>query len=617
MKKVIAPANTNTNTNTSTNTTKKVIALVLAALMTLSFITACGNNNKAGDAGSSTSSDAFASSASSGTSGTANTADASSSPDASSSTNGTADSTSAAPAGAQNVDLLRIGVTYPNEIFSLWSQRSAYGQTNYHSFSQLNLWRVDAQLGLTGDGCFFDSWDVSEDNLELILHFSSLGRLMWHDGQPVTMDDVLYTFEHYKMHNVAAFQRIDSIEEVSDTSIRLTFNEPTAFGFMHSTTLTTYLVPKHIWEAIEEPRTYSGEDAVIGCGPFRFVSVDRDAQISYYEAMPDYPIGNITIDRVELKSYDDQTAIIMAMINNEVDVMYTYSAPLDHSMLDVIAGNSDIEPGGTLDPSTYQLIFGFGKYPSNDYNFRKGLSYAFNYELISQVISGEHGQVATTGAASPSQKGYDPSFPLNARDLDKANEYLDLGGFIDIDNDGYRELPDGSQMDIKVFRHYYPPDLVFTYGRIVEVMETNLAEVGIRISLDEQAWSDNQEYILSTMRNNEYELMLITTPLSMVTWGSITNYVADLSELSGRTFGSYQDPEYLDAYKRILFSTNYDDYEAAYRDVQRMNAEDVTAIVWDITTSFYPHRTDKLTGWINYPGVGVVHGDTWYNTVMK
>ena len=572
-------------------TPKRLTALLLALVMTIACLSGCGT--KTGDNTSTPGSTETNSS---------ETADGTPSP-------GTA--------GAKNADVLRIGGTYTNDIFSAWSQRSACGQANYHSFSQLNLWRVDENLELTGDGCFFNSWDVSEDNLELTLHFDPLGKLMWHDGEPVTMDDVLFTFNHYKDQNVATFQRIETIEAVSDTSIKLTFNEPTAFGFMHSTTLSSYLLPKHVWENVEDPRTYDGEDAVIGCGPFRFVSVDRDAQISYFEAMPDYPIGDITIDKVDLKSYDNQTSIIMAMMNDEVDVMYTYSAPLDQTLLPVIENNPDIDPGGSVDPSTYQLIFGFGTYPTNDYNFRKGLSYAFDYDLISQTISGKYGQVATTGAASPSQKGYDGNYPLNVQDIDKANEFLDLGGFIDIDGDGFRELPDGSQMTIEVFRHYYPPELVFTYGRIAEVMETNLAAVGVRMSLDAQAWSDNQEYILSTMKNNEYQLMLITTPLSMVTWGGITNYVADLTELSGRFFGSYQDPDYLDAYQRILFSTNYADYEQAYRDVQKMNAEDVTAIVWDITTSFYPYRTDKFTGWINYPGVGTVHGDLWYNTVMK
>ena len=562
---------------------KKTISLVLALMIIVSLFAACNN---ASNADNNTTASTVSSSASA--------------------------STDSESESAQNVEVLRIGGTYANDIFSAWSQRSAYGQANYHSFSQLNLWRVDENLELTGDGCFFKSWEVSDDNLSLILHFDPLGELMWHDGQPVTTDDVLFTFNHYKDQNVATFQRIETIESIDATSIRLTFNEPTAFGFMHSTTLTSYLLPKHVWENVEDPRTYDGDDAVIGCGPFKFVSVDRDAQISYFEAVENHPIGDIAFDKVELKSYDSQTSIIMAMMNNEVDVMYTYSAPLDHTLLSVIENNPDIDPGGSIDPSTYQLVFGFGKFPTNDYNFRKGLSYAFNYDLISQTISGSHGQVATTGAASPSQKGYDDSYPLNAQDIAKANEYLDLGGFIDIDGDGMRELPDGSQMDIKIFRHYYPPELVFTYGRISEVMQANLAEVGVRVSPDEQAWADNQEYILSTMRNNEYELMLITTPLSMVTWGGITNYVADLTELSGRFFGTYRDEEYLDAYKKILFSTNYSDYEQAYKDIQRMNAEDVTAIVWDITTSYYPYRTDKFTGWTNYPGVGAVHGDLWY-----
>ena len=583
---------------------KKVISWILVLMMTVLLFTGCGNS---GDSEKTESTEKMES-----TSKSQDVEKTDKETPASSEETEKTESES-----GKNADVLRIGGSYTNDIFSAWSQRSAYGQANYHSFSQLNLWRVDENLELTGDGCFFNTWDVSEDNLELILHFDPLGELMWHDGNPVTMDDVLFTFNHYKDQNVAAYQRIENIEPVDDTSIKLTFNEPTAFGFMHSTTLTSYLMPKHIWEDVEDPRTYDGEDAVIGCGPFKFVSVDKDAQISYFEAVENYPIGDITIDKVELKSYSDQTAIIMAMMNDEVDVMYTYSAPLDHTLLSLIEGNPDVEPGGSIDPSTYQLIFGFGTYPTNDYNFRKGLSYAFDYDLISQTISGVHGQVATTGAASPSQKGYDDNFPLNFQDIDMANQFLDEGGFLDIDGDGIRELPDGEQMNISIFRHYYPPELVFTYGRIAEVMTANLAEVGVRVSLDEQAWADNQEYILSTMRNNEYELMLITTPLSMVTWCGITNYVADLTELSGRTFGSYQDPEYLATYTKMLFSTNYDDYEQGYRDIQRMNAEDVTAIVWDITTSYYPHRTDKFTGWINYPGVGTVHGDLWYNTVMK
>ena len=520
-------------------------------------------------------------------------------------------------AAAENVDVLRIGGTYANDVFSAWSQAGAYGQANYHSFSQLNLWRVDENGELTGDGCFIKRWDVSGDNKSLTLHFDPLGTLMWHDGTPVTMDDVLFTFEHYKKHNVAKYQTMTSVEPVSDTSIRLTFSEPTAFGFMYGTTLTSYLLPKHIWENVEDPRTYREADAVIGCGPFKFVSVDQDAQISYYEAVEDYPIGEITIDRIELKSYDNQAAILMAIRNNEVDVMYCYSASLDTSLLPTIASDSSVDRGESIDKGTVQLIFGFDTFPTNDFNFRKGVSHALDYELISQTISGGYGEVASTGAASPAQMGFADGFPKNTQDIEKANEYLDQGGFIDIDNDGIRELPDGSQMDVKVLIYYYPPDLVPKYKRIVEIMQINLAEVGVRISADEQSMADNRDYILDTIRNNRYELWIGSTTISTATWGGIANYVADLPDLSGQFFGTYRDPAYLDAYTRMLTSTNYDDYRQAYSDAQTINSDETTAIVLDISRVFYPYRTDKITGWINYPGMGAVHGATWYNTVAK
>ena len=567
---------------------KKLISVMLALMMTAVFFSGCesqGNSDAAPQAGNEA-------------------------------LQGTSSNNAEATSSGRKVKLLRIGGTFANDTFSARSQAGAYGQANYYSFSQLNLWRTDEKGELTGDGCFFDSWDISDDNLTITLHFSPLGRLMWHDGTPVTTDDVVFTFNHYKDHSGASFQKITNIELISDTSLRLTFSEPVAFGFMHMTTLATYLLPKHVWEHVETPRTYREPNAAIGAGPFRLVSVDKTAQISYYEAVEDYPIGDITIDRVELKSYDNQTSIILAMLNDQVDVMYTYSSPLDHTLMSLIAGNNDIDPGGSIDPATYQMIFGFDRYPTNDINFRKGVAYALDYELIAKMISGEYSEVASTNAVSSAQLGYVSGYPRNRQDVELAKQFLDTGGFIDIDNDGFRELPDGGKMDIGILIYYYPPDLVPKYRRISEIMKVNLAEAGIRIYVDEQSLAGNRDYILDVIRNNKYELWLGSTTMSTATWGGIANYVAD-TETSGRFFGTLRDPEYLEAYTRMLVSTNYEDYKRAYADIQRMNAELTTAIVWDITHAFYPFRSDKFTGWVNYPGMGVINGETWYKTRMK
>ena len=518
---------------------------------------------------------------------------------------------------SNHIEVLRIGGTYKNDRFTAWSSPGLMGQTNYHSFVQLNLWRVDANGELTGDGCFFKKWDISEDNTSLVLQFDPLGKLMFHDDTPVTMEDVLFTINYYKDRNSAPFQSITSIEEDSDTSIKLTFSKPIAFGFMHSALLNYRILAKHIWEDVETPSAYNEPDAAIGCGPYKLVSIDEDAQISYYEAVKDYPIGTQTIDRVELKSYDSHAAILMALQNDEVDVLYCYSAPVDTTLLPTFESNTNIDRGESMDKATYQLIFGFETYPTNDINFRKAVSYALDYNLISQTISGEHGGAASTGAASPAQLGYINTLPKNAQDTAKAIEYLDNGGYIDVDGDGFRELPDGSPMNVSILIYHFPPDNVPKYKRLAEIMQITLAEIGVRVTPDEQSMAGNSDYILDTIRNNRYDMWIGSTTFLTATWGGIANYVGDIQDLSGQYFGTCKDPVYLEAYTRLLTSTNYDDYKKAFADLQVLNAEMTTAIVLDETKAFYPYRNDKIIGWENYPGVGVINTDTWYNAVMK
>jgi peptide/nickel transport system substrate-binding protein len=217
--------------------------------------------------------------------------------------------------------------------------------------------------------------------------------------------------------------------------------------------------------------------------------------------------------------------------------------------------------------------------------------------------------------------GFVSGYPKNERDIQKAKAYLDEGGFADLDGDGFRETPDGKPIDLSILIYYYPPDLVPKYKRIAEMMQINLAEVGIRVHPDEQSLANNRDYILDTIRNNEYELWLGSTTMSTATWGGIANYVADtqVMEVVGRSsfFGTYRDPDYLDAYYRMMTSTNAEDYIRAYADAQRINADQTTAIVWDVTKAFHPYRSDKITGWVNYPGMGVFNTATWYNAALK
>lgn len=514
-------------------------------------------------------------------------------------------------AAVKHVPVLRIGTTYANDSFSVWTTNGAFGRMNYHNFVNLTFWTFDENNELTTDGCFFRGWEINEDNTQLTLTYD-LKDLYWHDGEPVTDDDVLFTFDFWKARNYPLFLHFTNVELLESGKLLVAFDTPMAFSFLNQTTQMYFIMPKHIWEGVEDPASYDGEDKSIGCGPFKLVKIDADAQVSYYEAVENYPLGEITVDKVELHSYDNQASLIQAMLNNEIDVMYGYSSGLDTTLLPLIANNPDIDPGQSLNSATYQMMFGFNQYPTDQLPIRQAVAYSLDYELLRDTLAGEYGQIASTGAVSPVCLGYDDTLPMNTRDLTKAAKILDDAGYVDVDGDGFRELPDGSKMSIRIGLQS-TNDL---YKRNAEIIQTNLAESGIRAVVDEETIS-NADYRTAQRMDGQYDMWLSMTTSGMATWGGVAHYAAAVTITSGQRFGTYADPDYLAAYDAMSQAKNYDEYIAAFKDIQRMNSEDVPVIAFAVMSIFYPYRTDTITGWTNYPSRGVINTSTWYTAVAK
>ena len=486
---------------------------------------------------------------------------------------------------AKHVDVLRIGCLYANNKFSLRSQADCFGRMNYNGFVALPFWAFDETGELSSKGCFFNKWEISEDNTELTLWFDTTD-LYWHDGEPVTVDD---------------------------GCIHVTFDRSFAFSFMNQAVLMYYIMPKHIWENVEDPASYDGEDAAIGCGPFKFVSVDKDAQVSYYEAVENYPLGEVMVDKLELHSYDNQSAMIVALQNGEIDAMFNYSVSVDATLLPLIESDPAIDLGESFSTSTYQICFGWNKYPTNDLSFRLAVSKALDYQLLSDTVSSGVGSIASAGAVSPAALGFNPNVPDNAQNIEEANRILDEAGYLDVDGDGMRELPDGSQMDVKI--------AIQTVNelskRIAEVLEINLAAVGVRVSVDEQTIS-NSDYTASLRKDGSYEIYIGTTTVGIAMYTGVMSYAVDSSvSILPAKFGTCQDEAYMAEYVKMINSNNYDAYIESFMKMQEMNAEIVPVIALSISPVYAPYRTDKIQGWINYPSWGVINSTTWYSVSAK
>jgi peptide/nickel transport system substrate-binding protein len=121
---------------------------------------------------------------------------------------------------------------------------------------------------------------VWEDNVNVVVKLRA--GMTWHDGQPVTSEDVKFSFEAPSGGEVPMYSQfvvvISNIEIIDDLTVRFTLSEPRV-AFETASLAKLNLVPKHIWEPIladlagtdDNAESYQ-EEVPIGSGPYKFVA---------------------------------------------------------------------------------------------------------------------------------------------------------------------------------------------------------------------------------------------------------------------------------------------------------------------------------------------------------
>ncbi|WP_352404774.1 ABC transporter substrate-binding protein, partial [Sporanaerobacter acetigenes] len=116
-----------------------------------------------------------------------------------------------------------------------------------------------------------ESWDISDDGK--LYTFKIREGVKWQDGEPMTAEDVKFSFDYYSKYppisddlGISENNYIEKIEVVDENTINIQVNEPNAtllerFG-------TARIIPKHIWSDVDDPTKFTDSKAVIGCGPY-------------------------------------------------------------------------------------------------------------------------------------------------------------------------------------------------------------------------------------------------------------------------------------------------------------------------------------------------------------
>ena len=171
-----------------------------------------------------------------------------------------------------------------------------------------------------------ESWTASKDGLTY--EFVLRKGVKFHNGEPVTPDDVKFSFDRYKGGAAKLLkEKIKEVQVVDARRVKFVLKEPWPdFMTFYGTTATGagWVVPKKYVEKVGEEGFLK---APIGAGPYRFVSSTPGIEI-VLEAFEGYWRKVPSVKRIILKSVPDETTRAAALKRGEADVVYFLGGPV-------------------------------------------------------------------------------------------------------------------------------------------------------------------------------------------------------------------------------------------------------------------------------------------------
>jgi peptide/nickel transport system substrate-binding protein len=249
--------------------------------------------------------------------------------------------------------------------------------------------------------------------------------MTFHDGKPVTLEDIRFSFEYSRKSGylLSFLQNLESVEIMGDNKLRFKLKEPDA-GFIFTVLCQVYILPQHIWGAIDNPATFANENP-IGSGPFKFNYYRRDEELSLNAFKEHFaPPKNDGFLHVV---YGNIEAIVGALERGEIDS--TAAPVLDTLQAERLAKLPDIKVVSPLTFGMYMLEYNTRIPPLNDVHFRRAISYAVPVPLMINRIW--DGLAVPAGAMiSPENKfWHNSNLPPWPYDMEKAKEELRQAGY--------------------------------------------------------------------------------------------------------------------------------------------------------------------------------------------
>ena len=366
---------------------------------------------------------------------------------------------------------------------------------------------------LEWQGLIAKNWQVSDDGL--ILTYQLRDDVKFSDGQPLTAEDVVFTFNFTMTEAIQAPRDrayLDKIKQVRTNGkyeVIFVFKEP----YFEALNITGGLsiLAKHFYEPyLKEPQKYNeSKGLLLGSGPYKLTdpkawspdkgNVELVRNERYWgDVQPPF-------NRVLWKVIQNDSARLTTYRNGDIDF---YSArPVEYQTLkkdpQIIAKGQNFEympPIGGWSYIGWNQLFRNKPTPFADNRVRLAMTYLTDVNrIINDVLLG-YAEPAIT-PFSKTSKQHDSSLQPYSFDMDKAKSLLKEAGYEDRNLDGVLEDPSGQPFEFKLTYFQGSEDT----KRMVLLLKDLYAKAGVRMIPSPQEWP----VMLENLQKKDFEATLL------------------------------------------------------------------------------------------------------------
>ena len=278
------------------------------------------------------------------------------------------------------------------------------------------------RIGPDGDLVNWAASDYSIDGATVSVTLRE--GMTFHDGEPVTGDDVAFTFNYLVEKESPLYGgRLSPVESVTanGNNVEITLSAPNA-AFVTTALAQVPILPEHVWSAIDDPSAFANDDPV-GSGPFKFESraLGEDLRLAAHTDHFSPPAAPGLVWAV----FGSLDGLLAAIETQEIDVLGDFVSLTQLSLLEGVEG---VAIESNTGHGVNALHYNMRREPFCDKHMRIALSYLVPTEDMVDIVY--EGVAAVSNGIIAPPLWANPDVGPVPYDPDAARAHLETAGYV-------------------------------------------------------------------------------------------------------------------------------------------------------------------------------------------